>query len=120
MTVAQLIKRLEREDPARLVVMAIDPRARGPRALSLARSAWLPEGNVYHPLDGHYAAVYTRNGDVGLEKLTPADRKRGYTDDDVRSAHRERDTYATLAEHFAKARPGWTLISVTLWPEPRS
>lgn len=71
MTVAQLIADLQGEDPNRLVVMSSDA-----------------EGNSYSPLDGcstgSYEADSTWSGSVGLEKLTPALRKKGYSDEDVK------------------------------------
>ena len=70
MTVEQLIKALQKEDPKRIVVMAKDA-----------------EGNGYSPVSsfwtGAYRADSTWSGEVGLEKLTPADKKQGYSEDDV-------------------------------------
>ncbi len=70
MTVGQLIKKLQKENPKRLVVMAKDA-----------------EGNNYSPLSsfwtGAYQAETTWYGDVGLEKLTRSDIAHGYSDEDV-------------------------------------
>ena len=70
MTVKQLINKLQKCDPDREVVMSRDA-----------------EGNGYSPLDdfweGAYRADSTWHGEVGLEKLTKADREAGYTDEDV-------------------------------------
>lgn len=70
MKVKDLIKRLQKCDPNRVVIMAKDS-----------------EGNSYSPLadfwEGSYRAETTWYGEVGLEKLTEADRKAGYTDEDV-------------------------------------
>lgn len=72
MTVAVLIKRLQQEDPKRIVVMSRDA-----------------EGNGYSPLyqvsTGAYAAESTWSGTVGLEPadLTPKARAQGFTKADV-------------------------------------
>lgn len=70
MTVAALIKLLSKEDPKRIVVLSADS-----------------EGNSYSPLSGAGTAAYvadsTWSGSIGLEKLTPALKKQGYTDEDV-------------------------------------
>ncbi len=70
MTVKQLIQALQKEDPNRLVVCSRDA-----------------EGNGYSPLDQIHRAAYlaetTWSGEVGLEKLTAADRRAGYSQEDV-------------------------------------
>jgi hypothetical protein len=70
MTVKQLIERLQKEDPDRLVVMAADG-----------------EGNSHSPLSGFWTGAYRADskwsGEVGLDKLTEKDKKQGYTDEDV-------------------------------------
>lgn len=70
MTVADLIKALASEDPARLVVMAKDG-----------------EGNDYSPLSGtsrkSYRADTTWSGETGLEELTTEDIRQGYDEEDV-------------------------------------
>lgn len=71
MTVEQLIKKLEKiENKKRIVVMSRDA-----------------EGNGYSPLSGFWEASYkaetTWSGEVGLEKLTKADEKAGYSEEDV-------------------------------------
>ena len=69
-TVGQLIELLKVEDPARLVVLSSDA-----------------EGNKHSPLaslwSGAYEVENTWRGEVGLEKLTPEDRKNGYEEEDV-------------------------------------
>jgi hypothetical protein len=65
MTVGALIKLLEKEDPKRLVVMSIDP-----------------EGNGFRELSGVERMSY-KDGETGLEKLTPGLRERGFTEADV-------------------------------------
>lgn len=70
MTVGELISLLGAHDPARLVILSGDA-----------------EGNRYSPLRGActaaYRAVTPSRGDVGMEKLTDADRKAGYTEEDL-------------------------------------
>lgn len=70
MTVSDLIKLLETEDPARLVVMSKDG-----------------EGNNFSPFHGHSVGVYkadsTWSGEIGIEKITPALEKQGYSEEDV-------------------------------------
>lgn len=70
MTVGELIRQLQQVDQERLVVMASDA-----------------EGNGHSPLDGFWEGSYrahnTYAGSVGLERLTAADRRCGYTKDDV-------------------------------------
>jgi hypothetical protein len=70
MTVADLIKKLEKQDPKRVVVVARDS-----------------EGNGYSPLasveTGAYRDETTYSGTVGLERLTPGLRKMGFTEEDV-------------------------------------
>lgn len=70
MTVKELIERLQKEDPNRIVVMSSDS-----------------EGNSHSPLAGFWTGKYlaetTWSGEVGMEKLTEKDRERGYTDEDV-------------------------------------
>ena len=70
MKVKQLIKILQKVDPERFIVMAKDG-----------------EGNGYSPLydicECAYAPDSTWSGEVGLEKLTKADIKAGYSEEDV-------------------------------------
>jgi hypothetical protein len=67
MTVGELIKKLKSIDKDRLVVCASDS-----------------EGNDYSPLRTIWAASYAADcRSVGLETLTAADRKAGYTEEDV-------------------------------------
>lgn len=70
MTVKQLIQALQKEDPNRLVVCSSDA-----------------EGNSYSPLYHIDRAAYLANtpwsGEVGLENLTAADRRAGYSEEDV-------------------------------------
>jgi hypothetical protein len=70
MTVADLIKELQKHDPKRLVVMSKDS-----------------EGNGYSPLSSVETAAYradtTWSGEIGLERLTPGLRKMGYSEEDV-------------------------------------
>lgn len=70
MTVKELIELLQKEDPERLVVMSKDS-----------------EGNGFSPLNdigpGAYRAESTWSGEVGLEKLTPALKKKGFGPEDV-------------------------------------
>jgi len=70
MIVKELIERLQQEDPDRLVVCQKDP-----------------EGNGYAPLDtlwtGAYRAQSRGMAKAGLEKLTAADRRDGFTKEDV-------------------------------------
>lgn len=70
LTVAQLIKKLQEQDPNRTVIMARDA-----------------EGNDYSPLYTVYPAAYrpitTYNGYVGLEELTEEFEKHGWTEEDV-------------------------------------
>lgn len=65
MTVKELIERLQQEDPHRIVVMATDG-----------------EGNGFGTLRDVEASMY-RDGECGLEKLTPKLIKAGYSDEDV-------------------------------------
>lgn len=70
MNVKELIKLLQKEDPNRLVICSKDS-----------------EGNEYSPLSSVWTAAYraetTWYGEVGLEKLTAADKKFGFTEEDV-------------------------------------
>ncbi len=70
MKVKQLIKLLQKEDPDRIVVVASDA-----------------EGNNYSPLSdittGAYDPETTYSGVYGLEKLTKAGIKLGYSEEDV-------------------------------------
>ena len=72
MTVKQLIERLQKEDPKRLVVISKDG-----------------EGNGFSPLadvsTGAYRAESTWAGEIGLEPvdLTPAMKRNGYGEEDV-------------------------------------
>lgn len=70
MKIKHLIAKLQKEDPERLVVLARD-------------SEW----NGFSPLGaldrGAYHAESRWNGSIGLDKLTAADRRAGYTDEDV-------------------------------------
>ena len=65
MTVRRLIEILKGVDPERRVVLSIDP-----------------EGNGFAPLKDWSEEAY-RNGETGLEELTPSDKKKGYSEDDV-------------------------------------
>lgn len=71
MTVAELITRLQKENPDRIVIMSKDS-----------------EGNYYSPLYGSYCGAYvpdsTWGGEVGLETLTESDIIQGYADEDVK------------------------------------
>ena len=70
MTVKELIETLSKCDPERVVVMSKDG-----------------EGNNFSPLadysEGAYVPECTWAGQVMLEKLTAADRKAGYSEEDV-------------------------------------
>lgn len=70
MTVAELIEKLQQENPKRIVVMAKDA-----------------EGNGHSPLHDFWAGAYraetTWYGDVGLETLSADDEERGYTEGDI-------------------------------------
>ena len=70
MTVRELIAKLNKIDPDRIVVMSSDS-----------------EGNNYSPLSGMWTGAYraenTYRGEVGLESLTEDTIEAGYTDDDV-------------------------------------
>jgi hypothetical protein len=70
MLVKELIEQLQRESPNRLVVCQKDA-----------------EGNGYSPLEicwtGAYRPKTKGMEEAGLEKLTAADRKAGYTKEDV-------------------------------------
>lgn len=70
MTVKELIEKLQKEDPDRVVIVQRDI-----------------EGNGYSPLTdwwtGAYRAETSWYGEAGLEKLTHADKKQGYTEDDI-------------------------------------
>ncbi len=65
MTIATLIKLLQKEDPKRIVVLSSDS-----------------EGNSFTPANSLSTYAY-RNGEIGIEKLTPALIKQGYGEDDV-------------------------------------
>lgn len=69
--VKDLIKLLQDEDQDRIVVMSKDG-----------------EGNGYSPFSGLSTAAYvadsTWSGEIGLEKLTEADKKAGYSEEDVK------------------------------------
>ncbi len=70
MTVNQLKKLLDKMDGKRIVILAKDS-----------------EGNGYSPLDGVYEGAYaaetTWYGKFGMERLTEADKKAGYGEEDV-------------------------------------
>lgn len=70
MTVKKLIELLQKEDPSRTVIMSKDA-----------------EGNSYSPLADFWAGKYkpdsTWSGEVGMETLTKADIKAGYSELDV-------------------------------------
>jgi hypothetical protein len=70
MTVKDLIDRLSKEDPNRVVICAIDGEGSGHTPLA---GFWV----------GRYKAESSYAGEVGIEKLTAADKKRGYTAEDV-------------------------------------
>lgn len=65
MKAKDLIKILE-TDPERLVVLSCDE-----------------EGNRYSEWDGFSSKMKYEDGEIGLEKLTPEDEQRGYSDEDV-------------------------------------
>ncbi len=65
MNVKQLIAKLQKEDPKRLVVCSTDA-----------------EGNSHSPLYSLWTGAY-KDGEVGLEKLTPELELDGYTEEDV-------------------------------------
>lgn len=66
MTVGELIKELQKEDPSRIVVLVSDV-----------------EGNSYHVLYSFWTGTCKQDTPwsvtAGLEKLTKADRREGYT-----------------------------------------
>lgn len=70
MTVKELIAKLQKVDPNRLVVMSKDG-----------------EGNGFSPLcnlvESKYRSDSTWSGEIGLEKLTPSLKKQGYSEEDV-------------------------------------
>jgi hypothetical protein len=70
MKVKDLIKALKKVDPNRIVVMSKDS-----------------EGNSHSPLAYIMTCAYspdsTYSGQIGLEKLTPEDKKLGYTEEDL-------------------------------------
>ena len=65
MTVKELIKKLQKEDPNRIVVLSIDE-----------------EGNGFKELADVQTASY-QDGETGLEKLTPELKKQGYSEEDL-------------------------------------
>jgi hypothetical protein len=65
MKVKDLIKKLQKEDPNRLVVLSGDS-----------------EGNSHYELNSYWLGSY-KDGEVGLEKLTKRDLDEGYGEDDV-------------------------------------
>ncbi len=68
-TVAKLQKILAKHDPKRVVVLSCDP-----------------EGNHFSPLAAVETCAYEADDDsIGLEELTQAAAKLGYTEDDVSS-----------------------------------
>jgi len=66
MTVRELIEELSKVDPDRIVVLQIDP-----------------EGNGYNPADGVDDNCGYKDGEVKKEHLRTADRKAGFTDEDL-------------------------------------
>jgi len=70
MLVKELIEKLQKEDPDRIVIISRDS-----------------EGNGHSPLSriclGAYAATTSWYGEVGLDELTEEDRKAGYSEEDV-------------------------------------
>ena len=70
MTVKELVEKLRQVEPDRLVVCQKDP-----------------EGNGYSPLEdwwtGAYLSITIGPVKAGLEKLTAADRRAGYSEEDV-------------------------------------
>jgi hypothetical protein len=69
MTVAQLIKKLQKADPKAIVILQGDF-----------------EGNYFHEADNGVDTVSvwdSKNREVGFKKLTPAMKKKGYTEEDV-------------------------------------
>lgn len=70
MTVKELIKQLQKEDPERVIVLQRDP-----------------EGNGYSPMKDFWTGAYVEKyGEVGLEPqdLDEEAKKKGYTKDDVK------------------------------------
>lgn len=65
MTVKELIERLQKEDPERIVVLSIDP-----------------EGNGYNELRAIETYTYS-DGEIGIEELTPDLEKAGYSEGDM-------------------------------------
>lgn len=67
MNVRQLIKKLQKEDPERLVILASDA-----------------EGNSYDTLHDVYTAAWNKQDrEIGLEKITAKDLENGYTEEDI-------------------------------------
>lgn len=70
MTVSELIKELQKEDPDRVVCQKDS------------------EGNGYSPLSGTYTGAYLPYnswcGEVGLESLTPELKAQGYSEEDIK------------------------------------
>jgi hypothetical protein len=67
MLVIELIRELSKIDADRVVIMATDA-----------------EGNNYSPISSLWKGSYSDiSGEVGLEKLTPEDKKAGYSEKDV-------------------------------------
>lgn len=72
MTVGELIARLKKEDPNRVVILSRDVEGNGFSPLyGIWTGAYLP--NLHHPWDVN----------VGLEELTEEDRDNGYGEDDL-------------------------------------
>ncbi len=65
MKVRELIELLQRQDPERIVILAIDE-----------------EGNGFSPVHQVEPAMYL-DGETGLEALTPELEDQGYSDEDV-------------------------------------
>ncbi len=71
MTVKDLIERLQRLDGDRIVVLAKDA-----------------EGNNYDTLYSIDSNCSYKDGEIGLEKLTPSLKERGYSKEDVKEGQR--------------------------------
>lgn len=78
---SSILFRATNMNSAKLIEMikAADPG--GTRQVYLQRD---PEGNGYDTCYGVWAAVIDKHGEVGMESLTEADRKAGFTDEDVK------------------------------------
>lgn len=66
MTVKELIKVLKGVDGERIVILSSDA-----------------EGNSFSPMYNEGYCMSFKDGEVGLEKLTPGDIKSGFTEEDI-------------------------------------